>query len=75
MSGQQQTLDGEQATPAPHLKATAGGDDQEWRCEGCEFRVTRSPTRPIEYGHATDCEHWIGRGSFSNDVESDGGAR
>jgi len=64
MSLQQQDLDGV-VPPETQLKVTSGASAQEWRCEKCDFRVTRSPSQPIEYGHNTDCDHWIGRESFA----------
>lgn len=65
MSSKQQTLDGDLA-PEAYLDQTASENEQEYRCTDCDFRVTRSPTRPIEYGHSVECEHWIGRGAFAD---------
>lgn len=64
MSLQQQDLEGV-VPPETHLKATSGGNEREWRCKKCDYRVTRSPSQPIEYGHQPACDHWIGRGSFA----------
>lgn len=64
MSTQQQTLDGE-TPPETHLDATSSDKTREYRCSACDFRVTRSPSAPIEYGHNPECDHWIGRGSFT----------
>lgn len=69
MSAKQLTLDGEPATPAPHLtKRFPGRNDAtaiqisascEWYCKSCHNRVTRSTSKPIEYGHALTCDHSI----------------
>lgn len=33
----------------------------EWVCDDCGRRVTRSPSEPVEYGHARHCDHSINR--------------
>jgi len=71
MSGTvQHTLDDEPAGPKPHLTQRFPGDNEhnvtsiqddqhEFYCELCYNRVTVSPNRDVEYGHAKDCTHSV----------------
>lgn len=74
MATEQATLQtGVDATLPAHLSPTAppradhscAGERECW-CTACESRVTRLPdvqgtADAGAYGHATDCDHWLGR--------------
>lgn len=63
IEGDRKTPTGRTEPPADHLSGVSptarmsADGDREWFCKQCGSRVTRTPDRPVEFGHAGTCDH------------------